>query len=112
MAHFEINKKGVFRVVAVALLALCAGFTFPENNNYSIDKTFVKTPSPQTEISSLLCDDIEDSNDLSTEIHFLQNPAPAWVRFSLGEVSSAIAASATARTTYRKVFLRHGQLLI
>ena len=105
MAHFEINKKGVSRVVAVALLALCAGFTFPENH-YSIDKTFVKAPSPQTEISSLLCDDVEDSNDLSTEIHFLQNPTLASVAFSFVEGSSASITSVIPLVNQRQVFLR------
>ena len=111
VAQFVVNKQGVFRWVAVALLALCACFTFPENY-YSIDKTFVKAPSPQTEVSSLLCDDVEDSNDLSTEIHFFQNPAPAWVGFSLKKVSSAFTASATPRNSYEQIFLRHRQLLI
>lgn len=101
----------MFRVVAVALLALCAGFTFPENH-YSIDKTFIKAPSPQTEISSLLCDDVEDSNDLSTEIHFFQNPTPAWIGFLVDEVSVAIMTNATQQNSYQQIFLRNRQFLI
>jgi hypothetical protein len=111
VALFEINKRGFFRMVAVALLALCASFTFPESH-YTFDKTFIKTPAPYTEISSLLCDDVEDANDLSTEIHFFQSPTPVLAWHSVKEVMSAVAISAAPRRTYRQVFLRHRQILI
>jgi hypothetical protein len=111
VAQFEINKGGVSRVVAIALLALSACFTFPENS-YSIDKTFVKAPAHHTEVSSLLCDDVEDANDLSTEIHFFQSPAPAFSWYSVKGMTSTAAISAAPQKTYRQVFLRHRQLLI
>lgn len=109
--QFKVKKRGVFRVVAVALLALSAGFAFPENH-YSIDKTFIKAPTHHTEASSLLCDDVEDANDLSTEIHFFQSPVPAFAWHSVEAITSAVAISAVPEKTYRQVFLRHRQLLI
>jgi hypothetical protein len=106
------HNKSVFRLMAIALLAVCAGFTFPESH-YSVDKTFVKAPSPQTEISSLLCDDVEDSNDLSTGVQFFQNAVVAewsissellpFTSSTLKEISPFVDAP---------VYLRHRQLLI
>jgi hypothetical protein len=111
VAQFKVNKRSLFRVVAVALLALSVGFSFPESH-YTIDKTFIKTPAPHTEISSLLCDDVEDANDLSTEIHFFQSPALGLVWCSMEAATSAVAISAVLRKMYGQVFLRHRQLLI
>jgi len=111
VAQFKVNKRGLFRVVAVALLALCAGFTFPESH-YTVDKTFIKAPPHHTEISSLLCDDVEDANDLSTEIHFFQSPTPTLVWSSVEEATTAVAISAIPRKTCGQVFLLHRQLLI
>jgi hypothetical protein len=111
VALFAINKVDVFRAVAVLLLALCAGFTFPESH-YSMDKTFVKAPSPQTEICSLLCDDAEDSNDVSTGIHFLQNTASTQLYFLIPSHTLSKSTRKSSWASSEQVFLLHRQLLI
>jgi hypothetical protein len=109
--RFAINKKGIFRLIAVVLLAVCAGFTFPESH-YSDEKTFVNAPSPQTEICTLLCDDVEDSNDYSTGAHFFQSAIFAQTTFSLLDSSSKNSIQQVYRQTYACVYLLHRQLLI
>ena len=111
MARFTINKKGIFRLIAIALLAICAGFTFPESH-YSDEITFVKSPSSQAEICSLLCDDVEDSNDYSTGAHVFQNAIAVQFALSSSPFSSKKSIKQTGRSIYEQVYLLHRQLLI
>jgi hypothetical protein len=111
VARFGIHKKGVFRIVAIALLAVFAGFTFPESH-YSEAKTFIKSPSPQAEICSILCDDVEDSNDYSTGANIIQNAAEVQFAFSLLHFSSANSIKQTLYSIYEQVYILHRQLLI
>src|SRR5689334_12113890 len=62
------QRKQGLRLIAIVLLAGCSGFSFPETH-YSNEKMFEKSQSPLTEVCSLLCDDVEDSNDVSTGAH-------------------------------------------
>ena len=111
MARFAINKKGIFRLIAVALLVICAGFTFPESH-YSDEITIVKSPSPQAEICSFLCDDAEDSNDYSTGAHIFQNAIAIQFANSALRFSSKKSIRQTDRSIYEQVYLLHRQLLI
>ena len=97
--------------MAVALLAVCAGFSFPESH-YSEEKTFVNAPLPQTEICTLLCDDVEDSNDYSTGAYFFQNTVFVQVAFPLLDSSSKNSIRQVYRQTYACVYLLHRQFLI
>lgn len=111
MAQFAINRKGIFRLTAVALLAVCAGFTFPDCH-YSAEKTFIKAPAPQTEICSLLADDIEDSNDFSTGAHFFNDFVVSCFEFPSLDIASAKMLKEVAGHYTDAVYLQLRQLLI
>jgi hypothetical protein len=111
VARLEINRKSVFRLVAIALLVLCAGFAFPESH-YSEDRTFVKAPSHQTEISCLLCDDAEDSNDLSIDAHLFVSLSFVDFNFYSKETFLSKSFGHSIQISQSQVFLRHRCLLI
>ena len=97
--------------MALALLAVSAAFTFPESH-YSIEKTFIKSPAPQTEICSLLADDIEDSNDFSTGVHFFQDFVISRIEFPSIDIASTKMLKEIAGHHYDAVYIRLRQLLI
>lgn len=112
VARIVFQRKSVFRVMAVALLAVFAGFIFPESQ-YSVDKVFIKAPSPQTGICSLFCDDMEDSNDCSTGVHFFQGAVATELTFSsLPFVFNNSTWKEISLSVDKRVYLRHRQLLI
>lgn len=97
--------------MALALLAVSAAFTFPESH-YSIEKTFIKSPAPQTEICSLLADDLEDSNDFSTGAHFFNDFVVSRIEFPSIDSASAKMLKEIDRHSYDAVYIRLRQLLI
>jgi len=104
-------RIGFFRVIALALLAVSAAFTFPESH-YSVEKTFIKAPAPQTELCSLLADDIEDSNDYSTGVHFFNDFVASQIEFPSIDIDSIKTLKVTIVHSYSAVYIRLRQLLI
>jgi len=87
-----------------------AGFTFPESH-YSVEKTFFKQQSPQSEAFSFVADDIEDSDDLATDTHFFQNEFVFRITPS-SDTSSEGMSRQIDRKYSELVYLLHRQLLI
>lgn len=111
MINSAPNRKKGGRLIATALSAMIMVLTFPEGH-YSAAKVFVKSPSPQNEICALLCDDVEDSNDSSTCVHFFQSGDVIPCKFLLVCFFYKNCTKENFFSVGAKVYLLHGQLLI
>jgi hypothetical protein len=111
VTRYNTIRKSFFRIVALALLAVSAAFSFPENH-YSVEKTFVKSPTPQTEACSLLANDIEDSDDYSTDADFFHDFLVSRIDFPTIDIASTKMLKDIAVHSYDAVYLRLRQLLI
>jgi hypothetical protein len=111
MTRFALPQLKRVCLVAFAVLTVCVGFTFLESH-YSEQITFVKSPPSQTEIGALICDDVEDSNDCSTEAHFLHNAVVVHFSFPSLGFTVQYSTTKTVKQVYTKVYLLHRQLLV
>jgi len=111
VAKLTPYRKKRWTLIALALLTVWGGFAFPESH-YSEQKTFVKSQSSQTEICTILCDDVEDSNDYSTGVHIFQNAVLFQIAFPSLSFSLKNSTNQNVHQVYAKVYLLHRQLLI
>jgi hypothetical protein len=106
----------LFRLLAVVLLAISAGFVvLPESNPYSADKTFVKSHAPATDsfASMLRADDKEDvDEDQAMDVQLLADFSTEFISLVGCEEYCKIKVRPIGKMNYHQAYIRHRQLLI
>ena len=109
-------KTCLFRLLAIVLLAISAGFVvLPESNIYSIDKTFVKSHTPAADNFALMftADDKEDiDEDGAMDIQLSADFSTALTAFVTIAEGSKIKVRPIAKMNHHQVYIFHRQLLI
>ncbi|HCW09366.1 MAG TPA: hypothetical protein DGG95_18580 [Cytophagales bacterium] len=110
MAQWMRYKQGIFRVMATLLILVSVSFSMPDNY-YSIEKTFIKSPSPQAELFSFIVNDLEDTDDSSPDLISLE-----FIKFdfSIFTIHSTESESALSEKIVKldPIYLIHRKLLI
>jgi hypothetical protein len=108
-------KTCLFRLLAMLLLAVSAGFVVvPDSNPYSADKTFVKQHSPADSFVLMLTAD--DKEDLDEDGTIGVQLAPEFSAEFISLVTFANSCKAKARPIVKmntsQAYIFHRQLLI
>ena len=109
-------KTSLFRLLAIILLAISAGFVIlPESNLYSVDKTFVKSHTPVADNLAwvLAADDKEDiDEDGAVDVQLSSEFSAELISFVSFTDGSKANTRPKVKTKNHHVYLFHRQLLI